>query len=415
VKLIGLSIEGLRKIKAAQLDFDGQNLVQIRGENGAGKSTVLDAIRFLLKGTKEIPADVVTHGKGKAEIIGTIDDYVIRRVITPEGKSTLSVEREGGKVAKPQEFLDKISGQFLDPQWFASLSSMDKRNVLIKYLGIDFSEIDQRIGQAEDDRRIAGRELRSVGEVVSVKKVESVDLSDLMRQREEVIRYNSEQDEKGRKLREAEKELRLDLVSVFEGASDSLADDWETARMLFEERMPLIEKLPSPEPYNNDMEEIEEKIRRADEINREAREYERYLEMKKLKEDRQAEYDRLDDLVKQLRQERIDMVNGANVPVKGLEVLDDGLSHNGITDENWSDSESLKIAVMLAGAFSGELKTVYIKRGEAFDSESMSKLKKFADGMDMQIIMEIVDDSYAVDDTGVFYIEEGEITQAKGA
>ncbi|MFZ4617912.1 MAG: AAA family ATPase [Rectinemataceae bacterium] len=145
MKLIGLSIEGLRKIKAAELDFDGKNLVQVRGANGAGKSTVLDAIHFLLKGTRDIPAGVVSHGAGESVIVGTIDDYIVRRTIKTDGKSALSVEREGGKVARPQEFLDTISGQFLDPEWFAKLPGPEKRAVLMRYVGIDFTAIDGRI------------------------------------------------------------------------------------------------------------------------------------------------------------------------------------------------------------------------------------------------------------------------------
>jgi len=74
--------------------------VQIRGENGAGKSTVIDAVKYLLKGTREIPDGVVSNGAKESIIVGRIDDYIVRRVIKKDGKTALSIEREGGKMAR---------------------------------------------------------------------------------------------------------------------------------------------------------------------------------------------------------------------------------------------------------------------------------------------------------------------------
>ena len=61
-----------------------------------------------------------------------------------------------------------------------------------------------------------------------------------------------------------------------------------------------------------------------------------------------------------------------------------------------------------------ELKTIYIKRGESMDTESLEKLKKATEAYDIQIIIEIVDSSYLSHSDGVIYIEEGVIVPAKG-
>jgi hypothetical protein len=103
------------------------------------------------------------------------------------------------------------------------------------------------------------------------------------------------------------------------------------------------------------------------------------------------------------------MINNASLPVPGLAFTENGLSFNGVTDENWSESLSLKIAIMLAHKFSGELNLVYIKNGNAFDTTSLEKIRAYAEKHDMQIIMEIVDDKYELQDENVIYIEEGEI------
>lgn len=410
MKLIGLSIEGLRKIKAARLDFDGQHLIQIRGENGAGKSTVLDAVKYLFQGTKEIPADVVQHGEAKAEIVGTLDEYVIRRVIKSDGKSTLTVEQHGGKIGSPQKFLDTIAGKFLDPQWFSELPGPEKKNVLMDYLNLDLSTYDEKIAQAEQDRLLCGRELKSIGRSESVEKVEEVSLSALMQERQEIIRFNQEQEEIQEEIDKKVLDLKSEIVKgadLIHAPEDFLSHlDW--LKEWIPQRTQKIKELPQPKPFK-DLKEIEEKIDNAEEHNKKAAAYTAYIQQKEKHDAKQREYDTLNKAVKALRQEKAAMLKNADLPVKGLEITDTGLSHDGITDENWSDSQSMKISLLLSLAFSGELRTVYIKRGESLDSDSLQKLKSLAEKKDFQVIMEIVDDSYAVNDNGVFYIEEGEI------
>ena len=69
MKILGLQITNLRKIKAFNYEFKESGLIQIRGKNRAGKSSIIKAIEMLLRGKKYQPGDVVTHGEYKAEII----------------------------------------------------------------------------------------------------------------------------------------------------------------------------------------------------------------------------------------------------------------------------------------------------------------------------------------------------------
>ena len=106
-------------------------------------------------------------------------------------------------------------------------------------------------------------------------------------------------------------------------------------------------------------------------------------------------------------------MSNAHVPIKGLKITETGLEYKGSSCENWSTSESLKIALMLAVAFSGELRTIYIKRGESFDKASLASIKEFAEKQDVQVIMEVVDDSYDADEDGVIWLEEGQVVHAR--
>lgn len=413
MKLISLSIQNMKRIKAAELDFDGKHLVEVRGRNGAGKSTVIDSILYLLKGGRSIPAGVVTNGEEKGVIVGKLGEYTVRRVIDKEGKSTLTVESDTGKVPKPQEFLDKLAGQFLDPEYFRGLPSMEKRRVVLAYAGIDFSDVDRRIAEAEQNRLMIGREMKSLGAVPpEPENAEEVSVSGLLVELNRLNELNKKQDELQRKIDAAFRDLKskaqqaIDDVATMDDLSN-IINNFLPA--LFKERSAEMVALGSPEYW--DTEDVQSKIANAETINTKARAYAAYLEKKESVESKKKEYDAADEAVGLLREEKLKMVTGAKMPIRGLGITDTGLTFNGVSDENWSDSESLKIALNIAIAYSGELKAAYIKRGEALDAASLEKLRTFAETKDFQVIMEVVDDTYAKEGDGVIYIDDGSIVE----
>jgi energy-coupling factor transporter ATP-binding protein EcfA2 len=416
MKLIGLSIQGLRKISAVELDFDGKSLIQVRGQNGAGKSTVIDAIKILLRGGRDIPDNVVQNGKAEAVIIGKIDDYIVKRVIKADGKSALAIEREGGKIARPQEFLDAIAGQFLDPEWFMNLPPAEKREVIIKYAGIDFTEIDKQIAGAEQERLLIGRELRALGTPQPVEPCEPIDIVGLMDKRREIEIYNKEQRDRAEVLKAYCIEISRKVSELFYGLTDAdgLKVALKRATEIINSRLDSGNMPPQPLELAS-TEEIDQAIAGAEAQNAKARAYEAYLEAKDTRDAKEAEYEAMQKRVEGLRQARSDMMNYVKLPVKGLRITETGLEHNGVSCENWSTSESLKIGLMLAAAYAGDLKTVYIKRGESFDSASLDAIKKFAESHDIQVVMEVVDDGYDKEDAGIIWLEEGEVVAAKKA
>lgn len=415
MKLIGLSIQGLRKIRAAELDFDGKHLVQIRGKNGAGKSTVLDSILYLFKGTKAIPADVVTHGEAKGIIVGQVDGYTIRRVIDPDGKSSLTVEGAEGKMASPQTFLDSLSGQFLDPEWFAKLPSGEKRATLMRYAGIDFTDIDARIAAAEQERLVLGRELKGLGAVPPApEKAKEVSVSTLLVELNKLHEHNAVQNGRASAIKDKIAEVEQRLRDAIGGATG--LENLETTALneipeIFYDGKAEIKALPIPEYV--DTEELQSQIANAEVTNAKARAYCDYVDKKEAVESKKAEHELAEQLVKALRDEKGEMLSGAKLPISGLAITDTGLAFNGITDNNWSDSEGMKIAIRLAVAYSGDLKAVYVKRGEALDSRALARLKDYAEKEDFQVIVEIVDDSYANGGDNVLYIDEGELVLSR--
>jgi hypothetical protein len=416
MKIIRLSISNIRKIQAAELDFEGRNMVEIRGKNGAGKSTVIDSLLYLFKGGS-LPDGLVTADAEKGEIVGYLDNYTIRKVIKEDGKASLSVKDEQGAVARPQEFLDKLAGKFLDPEYFRNLPGMEKRQLVLKYAGVDFSGIEKRVEIAESNRRFIGQELKALGKLPQEpEKVQEQSAAELFAERKAILDFNYAQLERQRIIENKARNVRDAIIKKLQADVknfDDLSFYLKRVYALYQEELPeYLAGVEQPEK-EKPLGVVDIQIAGIETSNKKARAYKEWEEKKKAIDDKQAEYDAADAEVDRLRKEKLSMADGAAMPLEGLAVTETGLAFNGVSDQNWSDSEALKIALNIAVAYSGDLKAVYIKRGEALDGASLQKLREFAEGGGFQIIVEVVDDSYAGVDDGVIWIEDGSVVSGK--
>ena len=121
LKIINLSVDGLRKVKACELTFNEEGLTQIIStDNEMGKTTLgIDAVQILIRGNKFANKDIVTHGKSKATLVGQVGPYKITRVIPRDGTPTLKVvdTRTGQPMTgRVQDFLDTFINELtFDP------------------------------------------------------------------------------------------------------------------------------------------------------------------------------------------------------------------------------------------------------------------------------------------------------------
>ena len=61
-KIIELTAENIKKLKVIQIRPSG-SMVQITGRNGAGKTSVLDAIRWTIEGIEGLPSQPIRRGE----------------------------------------------------------------------------------------------------------------------------------------------------------------------------------------------------------------------------------------------------------------------------------------------------------------------------------------------------------------
>ena len=148
MKVIEFRAENFKKLKAVEIHPDPTVQV-ISGANGAGKSSILDAIWAALGGadmSKETGTiQPIREGEEKASVRLDLGDFIVTRKWTKSG-STVTVENKDGAVYKtPQALLDGLIGKIsLDPLNFSNADSKYQRDVLLSIVKIpvDLVKID---------------------------------------------------------------------------------------------------------------------------------------------------------------------------------------------------------------------------------------------------------------------------------
>ena len=366
LKIINLSVDGLRKVKACELTFNEEGLTQIIStDNEMGKTTLgIDAVQILIRGNKFANKDIVTHGKSKATLVGQVGPYKITRVIPRDGTPTLKVvdTRTGQPMTgRVQDFLDTFINELtFDPKPFLDKNKNEKLKFMMDLCKLDFSKIDAEINSLYEKRKSVGQEIDKFGEIIVPKKVSRVNTTDILEEKKkiqeenkklsegyekekqnaiaEIEAFNKGQREKKQARQDKETKINdnFQKMNEFTEEIEQLEDKIKKLKEGLEARKKYSEKLveefsvmPEPEPEKpltvnipepeyKPIEALDKQLASAAEINQKAYEYENAVKQLKEKERKQLEYDDFSDQIKTYRQQKLRMLSEAETRVEGL-------------------------------------------------------------------------------------------------
>ncbi len=166
---------------------DGQNVVEISGANGAGKSSCLASIMWALCGGNEIPEKPVHEGADEAVAEVVLDGkFRVKRTIKPDRKSRLEITgADGVKSTSGQKLLnDLLDIRTIDPMRFARLGETadglkEQREVLLSMLQLPFDLKAERAKYAGlyELRREKKRELDGIEKLMKSVERPTVDVN----------------------------------------------------------------------------------------------------------------------------------------------------------------------------------------------------------------------------------------------
>ena len=384
--------ENVKRIRAVKLHPSPTGLTIIGGNNGQGKTSVLDSIAWALGGEKFRPTDA----KNKDSVIPPYLHVTLSNglVVERNGKnSSLKVTDPSGEKAG-QKLLDSFIGTLaLDLPKFMNASNTEKAKILLNILGVgdQLEKLNNQERKIYDERtaigRIADQKEKYAKEQPYYSDVPEAPISsaDLIKQQQEILARNGENQRK----RDRVKEITFEKHRIFDEAQrleEQIAE--LTARL--EERRKAYEKTAEDEAIamkdaaeleDESTTELEESIANVEETNRKVR---ANLDKEKAEDDARQyrrQYDQLTDQIENIRNEKKSLLDHADLPLEGLCVENGNLIYNGEQWDCMSSSDQLKVATAIVKKLNPECGFVLIDKLEQMD---MQTLKEFGDWLELE-------------------------------
>jgi len=393
MKIIKLTAENVKALKAVEIEPSG-NVVVITGENGAGKSSILDSIEYALYGGRSLPEKPIRDGQQSARIELDLGTIIVERSFTKKGSYLTIRQSDDSKVTSPQKLLDKICGEIaFDPLAFVNEPDAKKqRKILLDLLGVDLDANSQAVAGLKEERRIINKDISAHKGVLASFIDPPADLEipnkeisvvDLANQRTEAHAKNQ----------------RIDTA---EADMVRLRKQIDEAQQLYNEAEALCRDFPriSVEP-------ITEKLNNAEEINTFVRQKQAKANVEKRLKAARADYQKKGSDMELLEQGKAELLQNAKMPVEGLSVDDDGVMFNKIPIAQIASSEKLKVGVAVSMKLNPDLRVLRIIDGSLLDSNNMQVLAEMVKEKDYQVWVERVQDS----SPAAIVVEDGSVKE----
>jgi hypothetical protein len=405
MKIETIAINGFKKLQQFAIDPAGKS-VEIKGRNGEGKSSIIDAVWCTLT-SKDVPGVPVNRESVTAKIVVGLDDgHTARLSFSSKGNKSLVVEGPDGEPVKaPATFLENLIGKIsFDPFEFVNQAPQKQRAFLQQLLGLDFADIDsdkafQLEQKREIDRDAAAIE-REAEALLDAQNVERVDVSDLVAKQNERAEVIAKGREAAAAVERAESAVESANASVanLEEQIAALNGRLESARAHAATEAskvaPLRTSLELLRSQVAGMPDNSEAIRNAGETNRQADRWAKRLELVARSKSIKGDLDAVKVKLEAIESERRNRIMDAKFPVPGLTFSVDGVLFNGLPFDsgNQCQSDILRVGVAIAVAQNPTARIVRIKDGSLLDSSAKSSLLAMLAENGFQAFIETVAD-----------------------
>jgi len=390
VKISALCVENVKRVKAVRLEPTANGLTVIGGRNGAGKTSVLDAIAWALGGGKREPSEAKRKGAlSNPEISVTLTNGL--RVERKGKNGTLAVVDPSGSRGG-QQLLDAFVSQFaLDLPKFLNGNDREKANVLLQILGIgdqlaaldkqEKSLYDQRhaIGVIADQKKKYADELPEYPDTPD----EPVSASELIRQQQDILAKNGENQRKRQQV--ADIQRNYDSISVEVERLTAALQEAVAKQKQFWSDLEIAHRSAAG-LQDESTEELERSLQDIEAINAAVAANQQKAHAQDEAEQYRGQYDAYTEKLEAVRKERLALLDGANLPLPGLTVQDGELLYNGARWDCMSGSEQLRVAVAIVRRLQPSCGFVLMDKLEQMDIDTMREFGAWLEAEGLQVI-----------------------------
>ena len=383
MKINRLEIENVKRIKAVKIEPRENGLTLIGGNNNQGKTSVLDSIAWALGGERFKPSQATREGSVIPPNLHIVMNNGL--VVERKGKnSALKVTDPNGNKGGQQllnEFVEQLA---LDLPKFMESSGKEKAQTLLQIIGVG----DQLINLEKEEKELYQERLY-VGRTADQKEKfakeqpyfpeapkDLISPSDLIRQQQEILARNGENQRKRENLHK----LEQDYQKINDDLSELLAKQKRIEEDL------RIAKLSAADLQDESTAELEASISNIEEINRKVRVN---LDKEKAEDDAKvyrSQYNELTEKISDLRSKKNSLLDSAELPLPELSVADGELIYKGQKWDNMSGSERLKVSTAIVRKLNPDCGFVLLDKLEQMDIKTLQEFGLWLESEGLQAI-----------------------------
>lgn len=390
IKINKLEIENVKRIKAVKIEPTASGLTIVGGNNNQGKTSVLDSIAWALGGEKYRPSQPQREGSTIPPTLHIVLNNGL--VVERKGKnSSLKVTDPSGNKGGQQllnEFVEQLA---LDLPKFMEASGREKAQTLLKIIGVgdQLAALDQEENELYNQRRTIGQiadqkeKFAKEQPYYSDAPKELISPSDLIRQQQEILARNGENQRKRDQVKKYE-----DSVFFLRQSVDSMNEQLEEEKRKLQEAEENLQiaQMNAQDLQDESTAELEESISNIEEINRKVR---ANMDKDKAEDDAKEyrnQYNALTTEINKKRNAKTDLLQSAELPLPELSVKDGELIYKGQQWDNMSGSDRLKVSTAIVRKLNPKCGFVLLDKLEQMDMQTLNEFGQWLDQEGLQAI-----------------------------
>lgn len=383
MKINKLEIENVKRVKAVKIEPAQDGLTIIGGKNNQGKTSVLDSIAWALGGDRFRPTQANREGSVIPPNLKIVMDNGL--IVERKGKnSDLKVTDPNGKKAGQQllnEFVEQLA---INLPKFMEANNKEKAQTLLNIIGVgtQLTELEHREAQLYSERQAIGRIADQKAKFAKEQPYypdapkELVSASELIRQQQEILAKNGE----NQRMRENLHRLEQEQQSIVEQLQALLRRQTEVDEKV------RVARLSTADLHDESTTQLEQNIAQIEEVNRKVR---ANLDKEKAEDDAQEykrQYDHYTKEITDVRKAKTDLLTNAELPLPGLSVEDGELIYNGKKWDCMSGSDQLKVSTAIVRKLNPKCGFVLLDKLEQMDLDTLREFGQWLESEGLQAI-----------------------------